>query len=347
MAIRDENTLPEEEETKLSRFQRLLAMAGVGLLGAIGVTGVMAGPGGVLGGGSPGQSAPAVASADITTPDSVVAASEDSPDSGTEVVGDVIECPCGESINFKFEQSATEFEVTGTLVSFDGTTVVVTGPDGDVTAAVDPGAEVKGDPQTGDAVKVEGSVLDGSSFVAHEIKPACEPAADVSGDQGDNNQADDSSESGDSSQGDAIPCPAGENTQAKFEQDSHEFELTGALVSFDGTTIVVTGPDGDVTAVVDPSAEIKGDPQPADVVKVEGAVLDDGSLVAREIEPACEAEDDSESADDSHDANDDSSSSGDEQSGDDHSSDSNHDSSHDEGSHDSSGPSHGDHGEED
>ena len=330
----------------MSRFQRFLVMA-VGLLGAIGVTGVLAGPGGMLGGGSsPGQSTPAVASADITTPDSIVAASEDSPDGGTEVVGDVIDCPSGEDTHFKFEQSASEFEVTGTLFSFDGTTIVVTGPDGDVTAAVDPSAEIKGDPQPGDAVKVEGAVLDDGSFVAHEIKPACEPAEDSSGDQSDDtSESDDSSEGDVSSQGDVIPCPSGENTQAKFEQEDNEFEVTGALVSFDGTTIVVTGHDGDVTAAVDPGAEIEGDPQAGDPVKVEGAVLEDGSLVAREIEPACEDEDDSDDSDDADEqdeSDDDSSSSGDEESGDDNSSDSSHDDSHD----DSSGPS-GDHDEED
>ena len=118
----------------MSRFQRLLVMVG-GLLGAIAVTGVMAGSGGVLrGGSSPDQPLPALASADIITPDSIVAASEDSPDGGTEVVGDVIDCPSGEDTAFKFEQSASEFEVTGALVSFDGTTIVVTGPDGEVEA---------------------------------------------------------------------------------------------------------------------------------------------------------------------------------------------------------------------
>ena len=326
----------------MSRFQRLLVMVG-GLLGAIAVTGVMAGSGGVLrGGSSPDQPLPALASADIITPDSIVAASEDSPDGGTEVVGDVIDCPSGEDTAFKFEQSASEFEVTGALVSFDGTTIVVTGPDGDVTAAVDPGAEIKGDPQPGDAVKVEGAVLDGSGFVAHEIKPACEPAEDSSGDQSDDSSgSDDSSEGDASSQGDVIPCPFGENTQAKFEQEDNEFEVTGTLVSFDGSTVVVTGPDGDVTAALDPGAEIEGDPQPGDAVKVEGAVLEDGSLVAREIEPACEDEGDVDDADDGDvedvDDGDHGDNHGDDESGDDHGSDS---------SHDSSGPS-DDHGEED
>ena len=200
----------------MNRVQRMVLLAAVGMFGAVGVTGVMAGAAGVFSGSSDGSPA-AEQLTGVQTPDSLVAESGDTPDGQTEVVGDVIDCPSGEATHFKFEQSGTEFEVTGTLVSFDGTTIVVTGPSGDVTATVDPGAEIKGDPQPGDAVKVEGAVLDDSSLVAHEIKPACEPAADVSGDQGDNdNQGDDSSESDDSSED--VACPSGENTQAKFEQ---------------------------------------------------------------------------------------------------------------------------------
>ena len=324
----------------MNRFQRLLAMAGVGLLGAITVTGVMAGPGGVLGGGSsPDQSPPAAASADITTPDSIVAASEDSPDGDTEIVGDVIECPSGESTNFKFEQSADEFEVIGTLVSFDGTTIVVTGPEGDVTAVVDPSAEIKGDPQPGDAVKVEGVVVDGTSLVATEVKPACEPVEDSS------DAADDDSQDDSSSESDA--CPSGENIQAEFEQDSHEFEVKGTLVSLGDGIVVVTGPDGDVTAALDPNAQIEGDPQPGDPVEVEGAVLEDGSLVAHEVEAACEDEDDdeddSDDADEQDESDDDSSSSEDVQSDDDHGDSSSHDGSHSDSDDDSSG----DHSEED
>ena len=172
----------------MSRIQRIVALAAVGLLGAIGVTGVLAGPGGVLGGGSSDDSSAAAQSGDVQTPDSLVAESGDTPDGETEVVGDVIDCPAGEDTHFKFEQSASEFEVAGALVSFDGSTVVVAGPEGDVTATVDPDVEVKGDPQPGDAVKVEGTVLGDGTFVAREIEPACE---DEDGVDDDSDDADD------------------------------------------------------------------------------------------------------------------------------------------------------------
>jgi len=253
----------------VSRFQRLLALAAVGLLGAIGVTGVMAGPG--VFSGSPDDSA-AAALGDVQTPDSIVAESGDTPDGETQDVGD-------------------------------------------------------------------------------------ESADDSSGEQGDDDQGDDVNDADEQEvAGEVIDCPSGEDTHFKFEQSSDEFEVTGTLVSLGDGSVVVTGPDGDVTAAVDPNAEIEGDPQPGDPVKVEGAVLEDGSLVAWEVESACDDEDDSDDADENHDADDDDSGddsissgdgdhSGDDSSGGDSDDDSHHDSSHDS-SPDSSGPS-GDHSEED
>ena len=183
----------------MSRIQRLVALTAVGLLGAVGVTGVMAGPGGVLGGGGSSDDTQVEQSGDVQTPDSLVAQSGGE----IEVKGDVIDCLAGEDARFKFEQSASEFEVTGALVSFDGSTVVVAGPEGDVTATVDPDAEVKGDPQPGDAVKVEGTVLEDGTFVAREIEPACEPAGDVNDDQGDDEDDADEVDAGDDSDSDS------------------------------------------------------------------------------------------------------------------------------------------------
>jgi hypothetical protein len=266
------------------RIQRIVALAAVGLLGAIGVTGVLAGPGGVLGGGSSDDSPAAAQSGDVQTPDSLVAESGDTLDGETEVVGDVIDCPAGEDNHFKFEQSASEFEVTGMLVSFDGSTVVVAGPEGDVTATVAVNAEVKGDPQPGDAVKVEGAVLGDGTMVAREIEPACEAEPTPE------------------------PTPVVCTPRFEFEQEDGKFEVKGTLVSFDGTTVVVTGPDGDVTASVDSGTEIEGDPQPGDPVEVEGWILGDGSYLAREIERECGDRDDDcddgDDCDDSSDSND-------------------------------------------
>ena len=195
----------------------MFALAAVGLLGAIGTTGVMASAGGMFGGSSDDSTA-AAQSIDIQTPDSVVAESGDTPDGETEDVGD------------------------------------------------DPAGDVSDD----------------------------QPVTDVQGD--DSPDADETDADEQEVVGGVIDCPTGEDTHFKFESEGNEFEVTGTLVSFAGADIVVLGPDGEVTATADANLEIEGDPQPGDPVKVEGAVLEDGSLVAREIEPACE--DEADDADD-------------------------------------------------
>ncbi|HEU4758378.1 MAG TPA: DUF5666 domain-containing protein [Dehalococcoidia bacterium] len=143
--------------------------AAAALLGGVVITGVLAGPGGLMAGSgsrdSSGDRGATTADATATPEPTAV-----------ETVGDVITCPTGENTRFKFEQNGSEFELTGTLVSLDQSAIVVTGPDGDVTAAMAVNTEVKGNPQPGDAVKVEGAVLDDGTFVAREVKPACEEA---------------------------------------------------------------------------------------------------------------------------------------------------------------------------
>ncbi len=262
---------------------RFMVLAASALLGGLVVTGVLAGPGGLLTGSGDGSATGDQAAADATaTP------TPQPGDEGLEVVGDVIDCPVGEDTRFKFEQNGSEFEVTGLLVSLDESSVVVTGPEGNVTAAMALNTEVKGDPQPGDAVKVEGAVLADGTFVAREVKPACEEPEPPEADD------EDGQDNEDEIVGDVIDCPAGEDTRFKFEQEGDEFEVTGLLVSLTADTVVVTGPNGDVTATLAADVEIEGDPQSGDPVKVAGAVLGGGSFEADEVEPACGDEDDDE-----------------------------------------------------
>src|SRR3990170_4334244 len=104
-------------------LSRLVVLGAAALLGGVVVTGVLAGPNGLLAGpgGDEGDTPQEVATSTPTP----------TPEPGTEIVGDVIDCPSGEDTRFKFEQEGGEFEVTGLLVSLDGSSVVVTGPDGD------------------------------------------------------------------------------------------------------------------------------------------------------------------------------------------------------------------------
>ncbi len=106
--------------------------------------------------------------------------------------------------------------------------------------------------------------------------------------------------------GDVIECPSGDNTHFKFElEDNNKFEVTGLLVSLDDDTVVVTGPEGDITASLSDNAEIEGDPQPGDAVEVEGWTSADGDFVAKDVEPACDSDDDHDDDDDDDDQDDD------------------------------------------
>lgn len=106
--------------------------------------------------------------------------------------------------------------------------------------------------------------------------------------------------------GDVIECPSGEDTRFKFElKDNGKFEVTGLLVSLDDGTVVVTGPEGDITASLSDDAEIEGDPQPGDAVEVEGWTADNGDFVADEIDAKCDSDDDHDAGDDDDDRDDD------------------------------------------
>jgi len=92
-----------------------------------------------------------------------------------KIKGGEIDCSSGGSARFEFEQKNDgRFEVTGVLVSLSNDTVVVTGPDGDITATLVVGAEIKDDPQPGDAVEVEGWAVSGGGFVAAEVDVECD-----------------------------------------------------------------------------------------------------------------------------------------------------------------------------
>ena len=93
--------------------------------------------------------------------------------------------------------------------------------------------------------------------------------------------------------GSAIDCaPAGagpEDTQQRFFQEGEAFEVTGALASFDAVTVVVTGPNGDVTASLAQEFELRGDLSPGAMVEMTGSVAADGAMTAQQVHSACAA----------------------------------------------------------
>src|SRR5438445_6293266 len=106
----------------------------IAVLGGVGLSAAIAG--GILGGGSSGSGllATAVAQEAGTNP----------PPS----VGDLLDCPPTgtgpEDVRARFDRDGNAFEVTGALRSFDGVTMVVAGPSGDVTAKLSANFELKG-----------------------------------------------------------------------------------------------------------------------------------------------------------------------------------------------------------
>ncbi len=193
--------------------------------------------------------------------------------SSEQVLGDVIDCAVGEDAQFKFESDGSEFEVIGLLESFDGATAVIMGPSGDVSASLASDFELEGGLATSGtdserAVKMEGTV-DGSDNIAREIKSACEGVG-------------------------VIDCPAGEDPLRKLEVQDGKFEVTGTLDSLTETHVSVVGPGAIVEAAVDAGTEvdIAADSPSGTPVKVEGTVLGPTSFQAREIQLACEEEED-------------------------------------------------------
>ena len=87
-----------------------------------------------------------------------------------------------------------------------------------------------------------------------------------------------------------------DNSQDDDSSDSKQV-ITGRLESIEGDIWTVGG----VQVLVSGSTDVKGDPQVGDTVKVEGTILEDGSIQAHEIEVEDESEIEDEDEDESED----------------------------------------------
>jgi hypothetical protein len=133
-----------------------------------------------------------------------------------------------------------EIEFTGVVTAMSGDEWVVNGFRVLVTAQT----EVKGNPQVGSTVKVEGRLQSDGSVLAREI----ETRDPVNG----------------------TPTPIRGN----------EVEFRGTLTAINGSTLIVDG----LTVLITANTEVKDALQVGDFVKVHGTAQADGSIVAREIE---------------------------------------------------------------
>ncbi len=80
------------------------------------------------------------------------------------------------------------------------------------------------------------------------------------------------------------PAPAGilaKQDVAPTETPEPRVEITGTIQSVTGTTVLL---DKDITVTLGMEAEVKGDLQPGAVVKIEGKLQADGSIVASKIQ---------------------------------------------------------------
>ena len=148
-----------------------------------------------------------------------------------------------------------EVEFIGTIESFDGGVLMVSGRKVVITAQT----EVKFQPQKGLNVKVEGTLQADGSVLAREISSV--PAGQAT------------------HMPDMSRTPRAEPTHEQHAtREAHETEFTGTVSSISGNVFVVNS----VTVIV--TGEIKGTIAVGDMVKVHGVTQTDGSVLAREIE---------------------------------------------------------------
>lgn len=148
-----------------------------------------------------------------------------------------------------------EVEFVGTIESFDGGVLVVSGRKVVITAQT----EVKFQPQKGLNVKVHGTVQADGSILAREIESVPDGLA--------------------THQPDLTRTPrADETREPRGTHAANETEFTGTVSSINGNVYVVNG----VTVIV--AGEVKGAIVAGDTVKVHGVTQSDGTVLAREIE---------------------------------------------------------------
>ena len=251
----------------MRKFGKLIVAAGVGVLAIVAVTGVLAGPGGLLR-KQADDSPPPAELEDAVAPDQPMATPAVGGDdvAEQEIAGDVIVCAAGENTRHKFEREGGEFEVTGLLTSLDGTAVIVTGPGGDWTAALTVGTELRGALQPGDPVKVEGSIMNDGSLAAREVEPACDDVV-LAGvcDRG-----------------------PGEPGDLRLETDDGEVEIQrGGVLSYSEGMLEVETVIGPLTVMVDAGTEVDGDLSLATEVRVKGTMMDGSSVLADEVKALC------------------------------------------------------------
>jgi hypothetical protein len=164
--------------------------------------------------------------------------------------------------------------------------------------AIDARTKIKGDPQVGDYVRVHAFVQDDGSLLAHQIKLESRQLkfSGVVESIGDDNWTiggkvvaigPDTKIKGDPQVGDRVKVHAliqadGTLLAREIRRVDEKVEFTGIVEAIGDGAWTISGQ----AIAVNADTKIKGDIQVGDRVKVEAFVMDDGSLLAHEIELA-------------------------------------------------------------
>ncbi len=189
--------------------------------------------------------------------------------SGVElgVTGEPIDCPPTgvgpEDSEFLFQRQGEQFWVRGTLSSFDGTTAVVAGPSGDISATLAAEFNLVGDLSPGSAAEMAGTADAEGVMTAHDLRSVCAGAG-------------------------VIDCATEEDPHFELRIEGDTFEVTGRLDSLTNDKISVFGPGLMVEISRDGDTQIEGGLKAGDPVRVEGTVLDAQQLRALAVALQCE-----------------------------------------------------------
>jgi hypothetical protein len=181
--------------------------------------------------------------------------------------GGPLDCPPAgagpEDSELLFQRQGERFWVTGTVSSFDGSTIVVAGPTGDVSAALAPEFRLVGDLSQGSAVQMTGTVASDGSMTALEVRSVCAGAG-------------------------VIDCATGDDPSFELRIQGDTFEVTGRLESLTNDVISVVGPGLVVQIARDAGTTVEGGVDVGDPVRVEGTVADAQQLRALAVALRCE-----------------------------------------------------------
>lgn len=247
-------------------MSRAVLIAGAAAF-TIGLAAVVAEGTGLMGGPSGDPSSAGLLAAEVRLAPGAVSGSpaQDSP--AVKILGDAVDCPPAgagpEDTQQRFEQQGSAVRVTGALTSFDGLSVVVAGPSGEVRAALAPQFELRGDLSPGSMVDVEATAAADGVITAHRVQSACGSVG-------------------------VIDCATGAAPHFELRIAGTTFEVTGRLEDMTSDAVRVIGPGLVVEISRDGSTQVEGGLVNGDPVKVEGTVLDNQQLRALAVELRCE-----------------------------------------------------------